>query len=983
MDILGCYQYADTIDHHRMHHRSLFWNKLEQHAAHLPHRNSVLILGDFNCSATPAGPYAGTNQHTWKGALCTSSPHRDSHVFMEFLQKFHLNILNSWNAKNPPTFEHSFAASSIDHMIMRIADTDATAKDVKFITAAPFLPLAGARHTPMICSVRKIPYVFTRKAQANVCNFQQRLRCRRSWQAQDATWQQFHSSFTQRFHEFSLQQHDGSTLIEDMHHHLLPMFHQVFPKESNIAQPLSAPNRDQGQVIQQLWKHRTCVAQCQTVELKSLFQVWFHFGRYRQLKRLQQRRTRQLKHQKMQDLLLEVAHASSRHDSFAVYQTIRKYTPKQPMKRIRLRLMDGTPANAEQVMNMTRDYIQEIWHDSEPIQLLQPAPTGIPFDLDELVLEISKIPVTKAVARSCLPGICWKTHAQQVAEFFNAKLQVWWTQQPVFIPQQWKDAHLTFINKPSKTPDRLGHLRPLALLEPVGKCILGLITAKFAAAVQPLLCPWPQLAFMRQRSTYDAIRRVITHCNKVRTMTASQRRSVHARAKQEPCYQICGGIQVLLDANKAFDLVPRKSLFGFINALPIDQVLVTLLSEWHTNTAYVVSDGSTAQRVATGRGVRQGCRAAPILWSSHTLHLFYQLRDNISAQWIKSCLTAFADDLHCCEEFYSEMQLQSALKRIGILLDTLDKLGVQLSLEKSHAIVKIGGTNCRHLHNKYVKTDSKGPYIMIPRAHGESRLPVQTQAKYLGVMVGYNLFERNTVRTRLKAARHTFARLRRWLCAKQISRKTRLQLWHSCVFTTLVYGIFSTGFTQVDLLQIQQGVFLMYRQLLGDHSFTTHRTHAEVLHHHNVAHPLQLLLHAGQQLRDRLSRRLNQLDNDDILWTVDWTHLVPLLQMIQSTWHEHLQALPDHSWRRGAAPAIQMSVLYVCLQFTCQFAPTFDQCAWPHPNENIFHYHCIFCCWWSPTNVPIALKPSPPGAIFKFTLSATAARQWTHPGILP
>lgn len=232
-----------------------------------------------------------------------------------------------------------------------------------------------------------------------------------------------------------------------------------------------------------------------------------------------------------------------------------------------------------------------------------------------------------------------------------------------------------------------------------------------------------------------------------------------------------------------------------------------------------------------------------------------------------------------------------ALQRIGILLDTLDMLGVQLSLEKSHAIIKIGGTNCRDIQRKYVMTDSNGPYIMIPRANGDSRLPIKTQAKYLGIMVGYNLFERCTVRARLKAARHTFARLRRWICAKQIPKKTRLQLWHSCVFTTLVYGLFSTGFTQTDLLQLQQCIFLMYRQLIGDHSFATHHTHAEILHIHHLEHPLHLLLHAGQQLRDRLSHRLNHLDHDDIVWTIDWTHLVPLLQMVQSTWHEQLQAL--------------------------------------------------------------------------------------------
>ena len=676
-----------------------------------------------------------------------------------------------------------------------------------------------------------------------------------------------------------------------MHNQMMPVFHHAFPPEAQIPQPLSAPNQDQRHAIQQLWHHRAGILQCMQADVSSLFQVWFHYSRYKTMKRLQQRRTRLLKRQKLHDLLQEVAHASRCHDSFAVYQTIRKYTPKQPLKRIRLRLSDGTPANADQVMAMTKAYVEDIWHSADPIQLQQPGPVGIPFDLAELEVEIANIPITKAVARSCLPGICWKTHAKQVAEFFYAKLQTWWMQYPVFIPQQWKDAHLRFINEPAKPPDRLSHLRPLALLEPVGKCILGLLTTKFADAVQPLLSPWPQLAFMRQRSTFDAIRRVATHCVRIRQMTAAQRRSVHERARQEQCYQVCGGLQVLLDANKAFDLVPRPTLFHFINGLPIDQVLVTLLSEWHTATNYIVSDGHNTQRVATGRGVRQGCRAAPILWSSHTLHLFHHLRDTVNEQWVKKCLTAFADDLHCCQEFRSEQQLQLALSRIGLLLDALDQLGIQLSLEKSHAIIRISGTNCRDIYKKYIKVDSHGPHIMIPRANGQSRLPVQTQAKYLGIMVGYHSFERSTVRARLKAARHTFARLRRWICAKQIPRKTRLQIWHSCVFTTLVYGIFSTGFTQPDLQQIQHSIFMMYRQLLGDHAYKTHHTHAEILHLYQLEHPLHSILHAGQQLRDRLSHRLNHLACNDILWTVDWTHLGPLLQMVQSTWHEQLQAL--------------------------------------------------------------------------------------------
>ena len=421
--------------------------------------------------------------------------------------------------------------------------------------------------------------------------------------------------------------------------------------------------------------------------------------------------------------------------------------------------------------------------------------------------------------------------------------------------------------------------------------MLGLVTSKFAADVHPLICSWPQFAFMKQRSTFDAIRRVIAHCQQVRTLSHTQRRSVHDRYHQQTCYQVCGGIQILLDANKAFDQVPRQPLFEFLHTLPINQVLVTILTEWHSNTAYLVMDGHTSHRMETGRGVRQGCRAAPVLWSCHTLDLFYQLRDRVDVTWIKKCLTAFADDLHCCDVFYSEIQLRQAISRIGQLLDVLDLMGVQLSLEKSHAIFKISGTNCRAAQRQYIQIDSHGPYINIPRQHGQvSRLPIHFQAKYLGITVGYHQFEHGTVKQRLKAARHTFARLRRWLCARQIPLKTRLQLWHSCIFSTLVYGLYAAGFTLSDVLAIQQCIFSMYRLLLGNHSFLTRQTHLSVLHQYNIDHPLSLLLHAGRQLQRTLSCRLNALPVDDIVWTVDWTHLSSLLHLVQSTWYEQLQA---------------------------------------------------------------------------------------------
>ncbi|CAL1139466.1 unnamed protein product [Cladocopium goreaui] len=511
-------------------------------------------------------------------------------------------------------------------------------------------------------------------------------RSRQAWVSNTHTWQEFHEAFHQRFTEFTLLQTDREALIDEMHQHLMPTFHQFFrPKSSFNA---TEPQSQQQQLISAKWNHRAMMRQTGETSIAAIFHAWWHFGQYRKMKRQLQIHSKQIRKQKMRDLMDEVSHAATRNDSFAVYQAVLKYTPKQPRKRIRIRLPNGAPASPMEVLDMTSAYIKDLWLPATTIDVSLSRPPGVPFTKDALIWELAQTPVTKAVARTCLPGICWKTAAHAVANYIYPKLEEWWGSLPIFIPSQWKTAHLTFIHKPGKQPDRLGNLRPLALLEPVRKSILGLITTMFAAEVKPLLCSWPQLAFLPQRSTFDAIRRVILHCEQVRRLTKNQRRSVHQRAANHQCRPICGGIQVCLDAPKAFDMVPRQPLFDFLSSLDINQDLVAILAMWHSNTSYIVSQGTTTAAVGTGKGVRQGCRAAPVLWSSYTLDLFIRLSRKLGPEWVKKQLTMFADDLHSCDCFLNETELQLALKRIGVLLDVIEEMGLTLALDK-HSHVHI------------------------------------------------------------------------------------------------------------------------------------------------------------------------------------------------------------------------------------------------------------------------------------------------------
>ena len=134
------------------------------------------------------------------------------------------------------------------------------------------------------------------------------------------------------------------------------------------------------------------------------------------------------------------------------------------------------------------------------------------------------------------------------------------------------------------------------------------------------------------------------------------------------------------------------------------------------------------------------------------------------------------------------------------------------------------------------------------------------------------------------------------MCAPNPLR-ARMHMWQSCVLSTLVYGIYTVGFTLTDIGAIQKSIFHMYRRMTGDHCFITGNTHLQMLSKFSLPHPLDLLFHAGTQLRTTLSQRLSNMSDTDITWTTDWTHVPHLQQLVHTARHEQLQvslATPAH-----------------------------------------------------------------------------------------
>lgn len=168
--------------------------------------------------------------------------------------------------------------------------------------------------------------------------------------------------------------------------------------------------------------------------------------------------------------------------------------------------------------------------------------------------------------------------------------------------------------------------------EPLGKAVLGLITRNALHQSQSQLQQIPQCSYMPFRSTNDSIRQVVCHCLVVQTLMNQFNHKHHVPSQQLPA--VWGGCQLFLDMSRAFDRVRRDLLFPRLGEVGIEADLTAVLYLWHLNTAYHLTHQQHTKRIDITRGLRQGCRAAPLLWNIYTWLLLRDLEATTPRVWI-------------------------------------------------------------------------------------------------------------------------------------------------------------------------------------------------------------------------------------------------------------------------------------------------------------------------------------------------------------
>ncbi|CAE7722740.1 secG [Symbiodinium sp. CCMP2456] len=134
----------------------------------------------------------------------------------------------------------------------------------------------------------------------------------------------------------------------------------------------------------------------------------------------------------------------------------------------------------------------------------------------------------------------------------------------------------------------------------------------------------------------------------------------------------------------------------------------------------------------------------------------------------------FADDFFGSWIVRDSPALAKAIRAIGVLVATLQRVGLQLSMEKTVILLALGGTSAPSVlakHRVYIEDES---HLVIPV--GQQRLPfkIVTSHRYLGAKLAYKGFELLNLRHRLDVAWGSLWRLHSIFKARTLSLGTKV-----------------------------------------------------------------------------------------------------------------------------------------------------------------------------------------------------------------
>ena len=460
---------------------------------------------------------------------------------------------------------------------------------------------------------------------------------------------------------------------------------------------------------------------------------------------------------------------------------------------------------------------------------------------------ILQVPRRKAAPAGHPPSATWRICADLISPWLCRTLRTAWHSTSIEVPQAWTNVDLALVPKPEKSGREPKDYRPIGLACPLGKKMLGAILQPHVTAIIHQIRVFPQFAYQQGRSQIAALRRVFQHCASARKSLQLHARNLHHRFEGNKPSPLFGALMVTLDLTQAFDRMPRHCLYSGLCRLGVHTDIVHLLMAWHSNIHYRIHHNQDSRSFKATRGIRQGCSVAPLLWLVFSHEVSCALAEKVGMDTIARDLTIFADDYLVADTFSSIAELEALLDVILALFRTLEAYGMEVSDQKSKAVLALRGTLSNSVRRRFIRNNlaGEGKVLCLHTKGGALRIPLTQQITYLGTQISYHHFERQTLESRLAKAEIAYNRLGSVLKGRHhLSTGQRVSLWRSCVWATAQYGLTACGLTRAGLHVLEVA---MLRQL------PVHLTHST---------NLQVCQDAGVPLPHQMLRQLTQTESN-------------------------------------------------------------------------------------------------------------------------
>ena len=531
---------------------------------------------------------------------------------------------------------------------------------------------------------------------------------------------------------------------------------------------------------------------------------------------------------------------------------------------------------------------------------LQPLQAGLAFSTAELQSALATLNIRKAVPRHIAPNAVWKLCAATVSFHLGPCFEHHFRpQSPDLLDGDLQDAHICWLNKPSKPPTTMSAKRPIGLMPPCAKSLAGNVASQILEHLRPMLDHMPQFAYCAGRGVNDAILRVHSYFGEIETLQRGQinnRFKMHQGVKALHCH---GGLCLSLDLSSAFDSVSRDLLIQSLLDHQVPSDLINVVQQLHRGAKYIFKTSQASGQVITTNGIKQGCRAAPTLWVSFTLSVLEHLARHRSLSWVQNILTLFADDfcghwtITCLQDW------TSAISDLTLLLETLETYQLKVNLQKTALLVNPKGKTAKKLLRQHTRQKA-GETFLILQVHGrECLLRIKESHTYLGTIISYRDRRDLNVGHRISAAQTRYQQLRKILNGRgPLSTKYRLRLWQACIPPCLTYSLEATGCTARGLQSIKTIATRHVRAILREPVHLQHVSTSAIWERARLPAPEQSV-HARLvklcESRDPANHPLGPdlINNDRVLKQLH--HLLDCFQEAQRSLTAHSLSSPEEA----------------------------------------------------------------------------------------